>query len=406
MAAYGDTIDSFWGAFLMQPIPLELSFNWCSHNCAYCFANLNKPNRKADLATTNRILENYQNRKTLVPKLLQQGYGVLISNRVDPFATSNYKQSIPVMQRMTELGIPIAIQTKGGKGIDEALTFLKPAAWYISITMLNDETRQRIEPGAPTINSRFELIEKLVAAGHSVFIGLNPWAEEWCSLPEAKELLDRAKQCGAWGVWTETLHFSSRQRANMPPRAKAAIGEAVIKRVSRRKYDPTEFDHWLQLQDLIRDRGLEAYSMNQGEYSRYFDPYKKLYKKSFETLQGFINHCFDSKWESRLISFQDWCDFMLPHLPSETLRIDGYLRSSAYWVCQKMGSDKASGWKYEMTYKELFQTIWQERRFIGSPVKSPAFAYAQRNGQPLLDSEGLPLLTFSPTGFDDFAIEV
>lgn len=38
-------LDVYYGEFLINPIPLELSLNYCSHKCAYCFANVNQPGR-------------------------------------------------------------------------------------------------------------------------------------------------------------------------------------------------------------------------------------------------------------------------------------------------------------------------------------------------------------------------
>jgi hypothetical protein len=37
--------------------------------------------------------------------------------------------------------IPVAIQTRGGKGVDDVLDFLPPSVWYISIPCLNDDIR-------------------------------------------------------------------------------------------------------------------------------------------------------------------------------------------------------------------------------------------------------------------------
>ena len=396
----GDTITTFWGEFLMQPTPLEASFNWCSHNCAYCFANLNKPDRAADLKATENLLEKFQNRKTIEAKLLQQGYGVLISNRVDPFATSNYREAVPIMRRMTELNIPIAIQTKGGKGIDEALSFLKPSCWYITITTLNDDIRRQIEPGAPSIDSRFELIEKLTALGHVVYVGLNRWTAEWCPLNEAKALLQRAKDCGAFGVWTEVLHFNWKQVRNMPDRDKAAIGETVIKRASKRSHDPIEFDQWIELQQAAREIGLEVFSMNQGDRSNYFEPYKTLYPKSFETLQGFINRCHDTELGQRLISFEDFASVILPTLPEGVLNVGHYVGATAHAFC------KQEGWSNWMTYSDLLKILWQHPKIKGSPARAACFAYAAKNGESLLDAEGLPYLVFNANGFTDYYTEV
>ena len=58
-------IEPYFGEFLINPVPLELSFNYCSHKCAYCFANLNKPDRQFDVLRFMRFIRDYPNRDTL-----------------------------------------------------------------------------------------------------------------------------------------------------------------------------------------------------------------------------------------------------------------------------------------------------------------------------------------------------
>jgi len=110
-------VDVFFGEFLISPIPLELSLNYCSHVCAYCFANLNDRGRQADIGAVMRFFNELPSRTSLQSHLVREGYPILFSNRVDPFATSNVKLSLPLLEIMRTLDIPVAIQTKGGKGI-------------------------------------------------------------------------------------------------------------------------------------------------------------------------------------------------------------------------------------------------------------------------------------------------
>lgn len=257
----GDGLDVFYGEFLVSPIPLELSFNYCSHKCAYCFANLNKPDRWADVKAVTRLLQDYRNRETLTAQLLKDGYPVLISNRVDPFAASNYQQAVPIITTMAEMGIPVAIQTKGGRGIDDVLSALPPSAWYISISTLDDSIRKRIEPGAPTIDSRFELIEKLTSKGHHVSLGLNPLVPEWCPNPEA--LLSRAKDAGAKGVWAERLHLNHKQVANFSERERTMMTDPVITRAQKRTTTPPELELYDNARVFAQSIGLEVYGIAQ-----------------------------------------------------------------------------------------------------------------------------------------------
>jgi len=231
-------IEVYYGEFLINPIPLELSMNFCSHRCYYCFANLNRPNRKLNTPQLMRFLASYKQRDTLAAHLLQQGYPVVVSNKSDPFAGSNYQITLPVLEVLTSLGVPVQFQTRGGKGIDEALTIVKPSVWYVSITMMNDTLRRKIEPGAPSIDSRFELITRLVEAGHYVVVGLNPCVPEW--LPDPGPLLERVRAAGAWGVWVERLHLNHDQITNLTPKEKEAISQPIIDRAKKRRTSPTD----------------------------------------------------------------------------------------------------------------------------------------------------------------------
>ncbi|MBE9178694.1 radical SAM protein [Oculatella sp. LEGE 06141] len=403
----GDSISVYYGELLISPLPLEASFNWCSHNCHYCFANLNQPDRRADIKATMRLLSDYHNRQTLEAKLLQQGYGVLISNRVDPFATSNFQQSIPVMRTMTELGIPIALQTKGGRGIEEALEFLPPSCWYVSIAMLDDDLRARLEPGAPSIGDRLSLLETLTSRGHTVNVGLNPWTPEWLPLEQAPKLLKRLKDCGVHGVWTETIHFNYKQLRNMPQRGREAIGESIIKRAQKRNPDPDEFQQWLELRQMVTDVGLEVFSAGQPNRSNYFEPYHQLYPKTFGVLQDFVNWCHDRQLQTTdLISFNEFADFLCPKFPKGKLCIGHYVGATAHQVCRE-----AENWSNWMTYRDLLQMVWSDARIKASPARAACFAYAAKRDSSggwiqLVDDHNLPYLAFNPDGFSDYYAEV
>jgi DNA repair photolyase len=201
-----DTIKPYYGEFFVSCVPLEMGGNFCSHNCSYCFANLNNRERQLDVPKTISLIKSRHDRQALEAQLLRLGYPVLISNKVDPFSKSNYRDMLPIMELLTQEGIGIAIQTRGGYGIDEVLKFLPPSVWYLSITHDQEETRQLIERQAPDIESRFELIKKLKQYGHRVVVGANPLNPDWIRSPEV--FFKRLADWGVEGVWTEFLHLS------------------------------------------------------------------------------------------------------------------------------------------------------------------------------------------------------
>lgn len=401
----GDTFSTYYGEFLVSPIPIELSFNWCSHACKYCFANLNQPQRKANVQSTLNLLRDRYKRKSFEAFLLREQYPVLVSNRVDPFAVSNYRQVLPVLRLMSELEIPIALQTKGGRGIDEALEFLPKSCWYISLATLNDEHRQQMEPGAPSISERLALIEKLVAAGHSVSVGINPCLPEW--LPHPENLTRAIAERGAYGAWIEPLHFNRKQLLAMGPKDQALMGEAVIERALKRKV-PSDYAAFLdRVEESAIAAGLEVFSVDRPKPSQYWKPYREIYQKVFPTMTEFINHLVNSGTPERgLITIDQFLEFMLPYLPEGTLSLGHYIGSTAHQVCREHPN-----WSNWLSYKELLTMLWGDGRIKMSPVRNRAFSFAcdrASDGKLVarFDQYGQPILIFSVQGFDSYQVEV
>lgn len=361
-------ISPYYGEFLHVPFPLELSLNYCSHKCAYCFANLNKPDRKADIGKIMRFLADFQNRETLEAHLMREKYPVLISNRVDPFAASNYQLSLPIIQTLTAMEIPIAIQTRGGFGIDEVLAYLPKSFWYVSITMLDDETRKKIEPGAPTIESRFQLIEKLRAKGHTVQVAINPIVKEW--LPDFRPLIDRAWDCGAEGFIAEPLHLNTDQIANMSEREKHNMTEPILKKARKRNQE-VERAYAYDALLYAESKGMYPYSFKQGRRSGLPDIYRSIYPKTFPLLQDFTNYCYDNEYQpGEALTFEDFCNVLLPDLPSGEFRLRDYVGSTVKTVIQ--------GKKFppKLTFKQLLSVVWNEPMMKANPTCLPQFAYA------------------------------
>lgn len=404
----GDTLDVYWGELFVNPVPLELSLNYCSHKCLYCFANLNKPDRTADVAATMRLLSNYRTRKSLAAKFLQMGYPVLISNRVDPFANSNYKQALPIMRTMAEIGVPIEIQTRGGRGIDEALEFMQPSVWDISIPYLDDDLRSQIEPGAPTIDSRFELCETLRAKGHQPVVGLMPYFHEW--QPDIEPMLKRLRDAGVENIWFEKLHFNHRQIARMKDWERERIGDKALAAGKNRKPDSENSIAFYAARQIAIDEGFNVYTENQHERSDFFAPWRECYEHTFPIQQDFINFCHDiGLGPGDLISFDLYADFMTAQLPAGVLGIGHYLGATMHnlwWEFQLRDGNN-------MTFRQLLGILWKESRARFSPLGSSAFAYAGEydDTEPAgwvqyVDDNGMPWLTFHPDGTTEYYCNV
>ena len=388
-------IEPYWGEFLISPIPLELSLNYCSHKCAYCFANLNDPKRHGDIKKIMRFLADFHNRETLSAKLMQDGYPICISNRSDPFAYSNAKQIMPILETLAAIDHPVTFQTKGGAGIERAIELFPTAVWYISVSFASDDLRRKIEPGAPSIASRFELMNKVRTAGGRIILGLNPVVPEWLSNDEIELILDMAKANGAEGVWIEELHLNAKQIKAMSKSERESIGKDILTRSKKRRRDDLDSDAFFYARDTALAYGFEIFSNGQPNRSDIWDIYRDVYAKTFPTNQDFVNHCLDNGLHGGMLAFPHWYD-VVGDLPGGKYRMNKYIGSSARSIFEEYKIPS------KLTYTELLAVIWATKRAKQSPVRMPAFSYASvwaENGYlQLIDGSDMPYLVFDETG--------
>ncbi len=403
-------LKTYWGGFLHNScLPLELTLNLCSHRCAYCFANLNSPNRKVedeDLDATLNLLQDFRNRNSYEAWLLQQGYGVVFSNKTDPFAVSNERAdlSLRLIELMQLQGIPIAFQTKGGRKAMAALKMLdRQSVWYISLATLDEDIVRRVEPGAPSIEERFEFIASLKAAGQEVVVGINPVVPDWLSDPQA--LCDRLARLGVSGAWVQSMHLSHRQVENMKPREMEALGERVIHQAMHPDLHPEVAKCVDLTRAAVVASGMEVYSNQQREASHFFAPWKSLYPKRFPQMQDFVNYCHANKQDGDLIHWPEFRDFFVPQLPQGDRGLRDHLNASVAvgvlngkWIPQRM------------TYEGLLKWIWQIKEIPFCPANTECFAIAadkipgtESDWEVWTDEDDLPFLVFCPNGSDGSA---
>lgn len=403
----------FWGGLLLNSCaPLEISLNWCTHNCAYCFANLNDPDRASDVQSAIRSIKQRHERDTYEAFLLREGYPVVLSNKVDPFAVSNEDAALELIKVMSEEGIPFTLQTKGGRKIDEALAIIgdKPIVWYISLATLDEDVLKKVEPGAPSAAQRLLLIEKIINRGHKVCVGINPVVPEWISIPSA--LTDKLSDLGVSGVWVQPMHLSKNQLGRMPERGQTALGEKVVAdaRKSRTKLSPDVIEALKQTREAAIASGLEVYDSGQHQRSDYFKPYEELYPKRFPLMQEFTNHCHDTKQAGDWIYFAEFLDFFGDRLPLGEWRLREHLAAIVFRAALN-----GLFIPQRMDYETLLCYIWEHKQTGISPVNCGAFAWAaewekQENGKhgwtQLVDDLNLPILVFQPEGTDSAFIDV
>lgn len=383
-------IQPFYGEFLVQPFPLHLGMNYCTHKCAYCFANLNRPGRRADVSGIVAQVNAIGRSENLVSRLLSEGYPVLIANNSDPFAQGNRHLTLPLLNLLKARKIPVSLQTKGGKGIDEALALIAPSYWYISIPFLTDDHAKRIEPGAPPVSARWDLVRKLRDLGHAVCVAANPLDPEW--IPDLGAWLDHAERAGAQGVWAENLHLNNNQTRNMTPKELAAVGPGVIQRAFKGGRADASMAHFAELSTLCPERGMPFYSVGNPFPSDYWKPAQALYPKLFPIMQDAINGFFFQAVEAMETDacFRDFRSHLSGVFPSGNARVMDYLGATSPKL--KAVYPQAA----ELTYEGFLQLVWQSQRMNLCPANLLCFA-----PDPVgADVDGLPVWRYSAELFD------
>ena len=349
-------INPFYGELGLIETPLEVSHNFCSHKCGYCFANLNKPDRKADVKKIFNQLMNYEKSETYTSLLIKEGFPIAVSNKSDAFALSNYKITLPMLRLMHDKKIPVVIQSRGGYSVDEFLGFYKiPHLWIISITHTNDDTRKLIEPGAPSIESRWQLVDKLKSLGHRVIVSINPYSSKWIDNGMmAQKLEDHTPH----GVLIQNIHLNHSQMSNMTEKELEAGGEVYLS--AKKKRTKEEFDLTMDLYRKIKSYNIPvlyySYPTKTGGIDKI---YSSVYEKHFNTHWSFTDWCFDNKKEGDEVYWDEYISHMTENIPfaNNPFSIQSYCTS----ICRafRQGGETLPT---RLSLKDVFAVYWNDYR--------------------------------------------
>ena len=161
---------------------------------------------------------------------------------------------------LRDLANPIGLITRGPmivRDIDILTDLARRAAVHITVSIptVDDDLWRRTEPGTAHPRQRLRAIEKLVAAGLDVGVGMAPILPGLSDRPDRLEaVVKAARDAGATGLWSGMLHLKDgtrehfmavleehwpelvpryeqayRDRAYLPAR----FGEAVMREVGR-----------------------------------------------------------------------------------------------------------------------------------------------------------------------------
>jgi DNA repair photolyase len=251
-----------------------MGFSWslnpytgCAHRCAFCYVRAFelRADRPSDDRYGRAIRVKVNVAAVLRSELSRrfwQRETVVIGAATDPYqpAEGRYKLTRQCVQVLRDFSNPTAMITRGPmivRDIDVLSELARRASLHItlSIPTVDEDVWRRTEPGTAHPRQRLRAIEKLVAAGIDVGVGMAPILPGLSDRPDRLEaVVKAARAAGATGLWAGMLHLKDgtrehfmsvlgrhwpelvpryeqayRQRAYLPP----AYGESAMKTVSR-----------------------------------------------------------------------------------------------------------------------------------------------------------------------------
>jgi DNA repair photolyase len=378
-------IDCFWGEFLIHPAPLELSGNKCSHDCAYCFANIQRQDRYSGIDETIRFFKR-RNHKTLPGVLFERGYPVCLSNRTDPFAKSIIKESLVLARMFADVPNGLFIQTKGGddEDIDSFIQNLdgkKNIVWYVTITTPRADVAKIVEPNAPSPEKRKELAVRLKEAGYPVIVAFNPFVNGWTTVEENLSECDWFASQGINHFIYQNLHLNMHDINGFSDKRISAFRDTKIE---TEKYATKKraVEEQRYMQGAIIEgykRGYHSLAFGMPLYTRFFDECAETYEgKMFPSNYFFYNWVIDNKNPGDIVTFEDYYNALSPghedvfEMPFSAMQ--GYIYRTARQVWK--GNKEAQECR---TYKKLLEIIWKDKRMSGSPRNFKLFSVNSEN---------------------------
>jgi len=220
-------------------------YTGCEHRCAFCYVRAFE--RRADRPSDDRYGRTVRI-KTNVAAVLRGELSrrswrketVVIGAATDPYqpAEGRYRLTRQCLEALRDFSNPAAMITRGPmivRDIDVLGQLARRAALHItfSIPTVDDEVWRKTEPGTAHPRQRLRAIERLVAAGIDVGVGMAPILPGLSDRPEQLEaVVKAARAAGATGLWAGMLHLKDGTREHSC-RSSRAIGPSWSRVTSR-----------------------------------------------------------------------------------------------------------------------------------------------------------------------------
>lgn len=380
------SIRPYTGEYLVSPVALHMGLNWCTHGCFYCFANLNRPGRRADYAGIQQFLGKVQRNaagKDIAAMLALGGHTILASNDSDPFAKSNGEQNIALIDAMMDLGLRFSFQTRGGEGAIAMMERHPPTMVYISFTTDQESTRKQAEPGAPSHEARMALALAAKAAGHHVVAGINPFFPPWWD--DIEGFLDWLVAHDIRHAWIGEPHLNYMQERAMTPKVRERFAAEITYFKAGHTMRPPSWPH---LRDLCDQAGINTFTGTTSASGHFWDPYFALGYPQWPTLEGWFDHLrtLGQSVAFTFEAFQAWAD-----------RTSGF-RSSAWKEynagigrsMRNVGAEQRCN-----TLREVHEYLWRLHEFP-TRLRHDDIYIGTQDGNLAVDSQGRFVLVYAP----------
>ena len=381
-------------SFLKNPIPIQLTLNYCSHECSYCFANLNNPKRRANIKATITQLKNFEKKKDIQSFYLREKYPVLISNNYDPFSKNNYKQTLEVIKILKGLGIPVQLNTRGGYGTEEVIEVIDKSLFIISVPYSDEQIRQKIEPNSTSLNHRYELAKELIKKGHKVIIGINPFNSAFCK--DHTEIMAQYKEIGIKYFWVNKLHLTNKQQKNLRDYEKEALTESLLKEAAKNIYTENWISQYKKCKSFAEQNGLEIVGTPSGFSETYFDECYSVYKKVMPVQNDFFKWLEKNKEHGEFIYFDEFYNFFNPLIPKIETDISKYIFQKA--------NIKDKSFFQKTNFANILNIYWDSAAGLKLAEQYPIFSWAKKQYANKLDymrdSENNRILIYHPMQYN------
>jgi DNA repair photolyase len=170
----------------------------CAHGCRYpCYAFLLKK-RFGQIKTYEEWLKPFLVSNTLeildkeVPRLKKKIKSVQLCFTTDPFMVGYpeiEKMSLDVIKKLNDSGIKCTVLTKGILP-DSLAKCSKDNEYGITLISLNEEYREKMEPGSAPYTDRIKALKKLHEKGCKTWVSIEPYPTPNLIEQDLKKLLE------------------------------------------------------------------------------------------------------------------------------------------------------------------------------------------------------------------------